>query len=82
MLPSSKMFEKKIGHMGINNNSIIITYSKPNLMGASRVWWMFKYFGHNKIVVLNGNIQKWKRENKPLTNKLTKQKEPKIYCFT
>ena len=77
MLPSSKMFEKKIGHMGIKNNSIIITYSKPNLMGASRVWWMFKYFGHNKIAVLNGNVQKWKRENKPLTNKLPNEKNQK-----
>ena len=77
MLPSSKMFEKKIGHMGIKNNSIIITYSKPNLMGASRVWWMFKYFGHNKIAVLNGSVQKWKRENKPLTNKLPNKKNRK-----
>ena len=59
MLPSAKMFEKNIQHMGIDNNSIIITYSKSNLMGASRVWWMFKYFGHNKIAVLDGGIDKW-----------------------
>ena len=77
MLPTSKVFEKKIGHMGIKKNSIIITYSKPNLMGASRVWWMFKYFGHNKIAVLNGRLQKWKKENKPLTNKLPNKKNQK-----
>ena len=77
MLPSPKIFEKKIGHMGIKNNSIIITYSKPNLMGASRVWWMFKYFGHDKIAVLNGSVQKWKRENKPLTNELSNKKNQK-----
>ena len=81
MLPSSKIFEKKIGHMGIKNNSIIITYSKPNLMGASRVWWMFKYFGHNKIAVLNGGVQKWKRENKPLTNKLPNKKNQKYIAL-
>ena len=63
--------------MGINNNSIIITYSRPNLMGASRVWWMFKYFGHNKIAVLDGGVEKWKRENKPLTNKLPNKKRLK-----
>ena len=77
MLPSSKMFEKKIENMGIKNNSIIITYSKPNLMGASRVWWMFKYFGHNTIAVLNGGIKKWKKENKILTNKLPNKKNKK-----
>jgi len=77
MLPSEKIFEKKIKHMGIKNNSIIITYSRPNLMGASRVWWMFKYFGHNKIAVLDGGVEKWKRENKPLTNKLPNKKRLK-----
>ena len=77
MLPSTKMFEKKIQHMGIKNNSTIITYSKPNIMGASRVWWMFKFFGHNKIAVLDGGFEKWKRENKPLTNKLPLEKKNK-----
>ena len=77
MLPTAEIFEKKIEFMGINNDSIIITYSKPNLMGASRVWWMFKYFGHNKIAVLNGSFQKWKKENKPLTNKLPNNKNRK-----
>jgi len=77
MLPTAKMFEKKIEYMGINNDSTIITYSKNNLMGASRVWWMFKYFGHNKISVLDGSIKKWKRENKPLTNDLPKKNKQK-----
>ena len=77
MLPPTKKFEKAIEYMGINNNSTIVTYSKPNLMGASRVWWMFKYFGHNKIAVLDGGIEKWKRENKILTNNLPKKKNQK-----
>jgi len=81
MLPSLKIFEKKIRHMGIKNNSIIITYSKPNLMGAARVWWMFKYFGHKKIAVLNGSVQKWKKENKPLTNKLPNKKNKKYFAL-
>ena len=73
-----RVFEKAIEYMGINNNSTIVTYSKPNLMGASRVWWMFKYFGHNKIAVLDGGIEKWKRENKILTNNLPKKKNHKL----
>jgi len=81
MLPSAKMFEKKIQHMGIENNSIIITYSKTNLMGASRVWWMFKYFGHKKIAILDGGFEKWKKENKPLTNKLSKKKKQKYFAI-
>ena len=80
MLPSKKIFEKKIKYMGINNDSIIITYSKSSLMGASRVWWMFKYFGHKKIAVLDGSIEKWTRENKLLTNKLPKKKKQRYFA--
>jgi thiosulfate/3-mercaptopyruvate sulfurtransferase len=38
-------------------------------MGPSRVWWMFKYFGFNNIYVLNGGLNKWIKEKKPITNK-------------
>jgi len=30
------------------------------------LWWALKYYGHNKVVVLNGGFPKWQRENLPL----------------
>ena len=78
MLPSELIFKKKISKMNIDKKSTIIAYSNPDLLGSARVWWMFKYFGHNKIYILNGGLQKWKNENKPLTKKTTLIKKSKF----
>jgi len=69
MVPKLKYFEKNIKNFNIQKNSKIITYGSENLMGASRAWWMFKYFGFKNVYVLNGGLNKWIKEKKPTTNK-------------
>jgi len=69
MVPKLKYFEKNIKNFNIQKNSKIITYGSENLMGASRAWWMFKYFGFNNVYVLNGGLNKWMKEKKPTTDK-------------
>ena len=74
MLPEIGYFKKKIKYFNIQKKTKIVTYGSEDLMGPSRVWWMFKYFGFNNIYVLNGGLNKWKKEKKPLTNKKTVEK--------
>ena len=71
MLPSQSKFEKKVRSFGINQNSLIGAYDVKGIFSSPRVWWMFKYFGHNNIFVLNGGLKKWLKEKKPVTNKKT-----------
>ena len=60
MVPSSRYFESEVSKLGISKENIIIVYCKEGLLSSPRVWWLFKYFGHKRIFVLNGNygIQK------------------------
>ena len=69
MLPSRRKFEVKVRSFGINQSSIIVAYDVKGIFSSPRVWWMFKYFGHKNIFVLNGGLKKWLKENKPVTNK-------------
>ena len=71
MLPSQRKFEKKVRSFGINQNSLIAAYDVKGIFSSPRVWWMFKYFGHKNIFVLNGGLKKWLKEKKPVTNKKT-----------
>ena len=71
MLPDKNKFEKQIRRMGINQNSRVVVYDVKGIFSSPRVWWMFKYFGHNNIFVLNGGLKKWLKEKKPVTNKKT-----------
>ena len=36
---------------------------------AARLFWIFQYFGHQKVFVLDGGIDKWKEERRPLVQK-------------
>jgi hypothetical protein len=48
--------------IGISNDSHIITYDFDDnfgLFSSPRVWWMFRYFGHKAVSVLDGGFQTW-----------------------
>ena len=65
----SEQFAQKMGHIGIGDQHLIVAYdSHPASQFATRLWWALKYYGHDKIVVLNGGLPKWRQENLPLNN--------------
>jgi len=66
MLPSAEFFAQKVSEMGIDNESLVIVYDGHGVMSAPRVWWMFRFFGHEQVAVLNGGLPKWEREDRPL----------------
>ena len=63
MLPERKYFENKISSLGIHSNDILIIYCSEGLLSSPRVWWMFKYFGHKNVFVLNGGLKAWRNAN-------------------
>lgn len=75
MLPSRRRFEEKVKNFGINQSSLIVAYDVKGIFSSPRVWWMFKYFGHKNVFVLNGGLKKWLKEKKPVTNKKTSYKK-------
>ncbi len=75
MLPSKRKFEEKIRRFGVNQDSFIVVYDIKGIFSSPRVWWMFKYFGHKNVFVLNGGLKKWLKEKKPITNKKTNFKK-------
>ncbi|MGL5313602.1 MAG: sulfurtransferase [Peptostreptococcaceae bacterium] len=56
-LPSIEELEETFKNIGINNDSIVVSYDEGDLAGASRLWWILKYLGHEEIYVLDGGIE-------------------------
>ena len=75
MLPKLEYFKKKTNYFNIHKDSKIIVYGYDNLMGPARVWWMFKYFGFQNILVLNGGLKKWIKERKKTTSRNSVKKK-------
>ena len=80
MIPNSNLFKIEVKKFGINSDSIIVVYDSKGIFSSARVWWMFKYFGHKQIFVLNGGLIKWLKENKPITNKKNSNKKGNFKC--
>ncbi len=66
MLPSPEAFGAMVQSLGINNRNIIVVYDAPGSFGAARVWWTFRVFGHDHVVVLDGGLAKWMAEGRPV----------------
>lgn len=66
MLPNLAQFAAMVGKLGIGNDDEIVVYDTHGLMSATRAWWMFKVFGHDRVSVLDGGLPQWKMEGKPL----------------
>ena len=74
MVPQKSLFENYVKNLGVNQNSLIVLYDTVGIFSSPRVWWLFRYFGHNKVFVLNGGLKKWINENKPTTKYIKKIK--------
>ncbi|KAB7614347.1 3-mercaptopyruvate sulfurtransferase [Amylibacter sp. SFDW26] len=68
MIPSTDQFAQQVAALGISNDSQIVVYDTEGLFSAARVWWLFRYFGHMDIAVLDGGLKKWKTEERETTD--------------
>jgi thiosulfate/3-mercaptopyruvate sulfurtransferase len=67
MMPSPEKFSSRVRRLGLGNGNRIVIYDTEGMASAAtRVWWMFRYFGHKDVAVLDGGLFKWKREGRQL----------------
>ena len=67
MAPSPERFAEAMGGLGIGDDSRVVLYSAGSIMWATRVWWMLRAFGFERVAVLDGGWEKWKAEGRPVS---------------
>ena len=70
---SKKQFEDLMNRNGITKDSQVVLYGDFNNWFAAFVFWVFKYYGHKNIKIMNGARKKWELEKRPYTIE-----EPKV----
>lgn len=63
-------FERMCSHLGITNNTIVVFYGDKNNWFATYAFWLFEYYGHHNMKIMNGGRVKWVNENRPLTREV------------
>lgn len=81
-LPDPEVLAKKLGSMGIDEETIVVIYDETNGMFASRTWWLMHYIGLERIHLLDGGLNAWREAGYELTTEIPvrkeKQFEPKV----
>jgi thiosulfate/3-mercaptopyruvate sulfurtransferase len=66
MLPPPEKFSSRVRKLGLGDGVRIVVYDQRGIMSAPRVWWTFRFFGHEDIAVLDGGLPKWLHEGRPV----------------
>jgi thiosulfate/3-mercaptopyruvate sulfurtransferase len=66
-IPSKEEFEALLSSAGIGNDTTVVLYGDNNNWFAAFALWLLKYYGHDKVVLIDGGRKKWVKESRPLT---------------
>jgi thiosulfate/3-mercaptopyruvate sulfurtransferase len=61
-------FGELFGSHGISNDHTIVLYGDRNNWFAAYTYWYLKYYGHDKVLLVNGPREKWISEGRPTTS--------------
>ncbi|WP_455279628.1 sulfurtransferase [[Eubacterium] cellulosolvens] len=70
---SLEMFEDTVGEIGITSETTVLLYGSSNNFDVTQVFWIFEYYGHEDVRLLNGGFQRWVSEGR-----IIEEKEPAI----
>ncbi|WP_243715987.1 sulfurtransferase [Actinomadura darangshiensis] len=66
-LPEPVVFEAAMRRAGVTADSLVVAYDDADAMSAARVWWSLRYFGHDRVRVLDGGFRAWTEAGLPVS---------------
>ncbi|MDP9251612.1 MAG: sulfurtransferase [Chloroflexota bacterium] len=72
MLQGPDEFAQTMSRLGIGNDTMVVGYDAEGGHHAARLWLALRRYGHDKMAVMEGGIQKWTAENRLLEKGETK----------
>jgi len=69
-LPDPQLLADKLGAAGVSRETQVVVYDDAGGMVAGRLWWMLRWLGHDRVALLDGGINQWVKEGRPLSTDL------------
>ena len=63
----AKEFGDLFGSRGVSSDHTIVLYGDRNNWFAAYTYWYLKYYGHDRVLLMNGPREKWIEEGRPTT---------------
>ena len=65
-LPAPGPFAAAMARAGIGADAHVIAYDFGDGSTAARLWWLLRYYGHERVSVLDGGMARWVAEGRPV----------------
>ncbi|PWB75046.1 MAG: sulfurtransferase [Anaerolineales bacterium] len=65
-----EQFEELASELGISNETTVVFYGDKSNWFACYALWLFQYYGHQNLKIMNGGRLKWEKENRPLVKEV------------
>jgi thiosulfate/3-mercaptopyruvate sulfurtransferase len=65
---STEQLANLLGQSGITPETNIVLYGDNNNWFAAYAYWALKYYGHEKVQLVDGGRVKWEKEGRPYSN--------------
>jgi thiosulfate/3-mercaptopyruvate sulfurtransferase len=63
-------FEALCSQLGIANDTTLVFYGDRNNWFACYAFWLFEYYGHKDLKIMNGGRAKWTAEGRPMNKEV------------
>jgi thiosulfate/3-mercaptopyruvate sulfurtransferase len=67
---TKEQFEEVCSAAGIANDTTLVFYGDKSNWFACYALWLFEYYGHKNVKILNGGRAKWEQEGRPMTKEV------------
>lgn len=64
-LPVPEVFAATLGRLRVEPRSTVVAYDQAGGAFAARLWWMLRWVGHRRALVLDGGYAAWQRAGLP-----------------
>jgi len=68
-VPTPEQFCAAMGALGVGDDSRAVLYDSSYSAWAARVWWMLRWVGFDHAAILNGGLNAWIADGRPLSDK-------------
>jgi thiosulfate/3-mercaptopyruvate sulfurtransferase len=79
MLAPTAQLEAAFGRHGIGEGVRVVLYAVGQMMWATRFWWMLKSLGFDGAAVLDGGLDKWQAEGRPVESGTARGYPPAVF---
>lgn len=69
-LPERREFQEAMRRLGVHADDLVVVYDDADATSAARAWWTLRYYGHERVRVLDGGYHAWVEAGLPTSTEV------------